>query len=83
MLYRNYNSNAEQILESTAFQNTAEHLKNFLQKVSPSGGWGNEAIQIFMQAVNKSPYKIDQVILIGDAAANTIEEVKIKRGEKG
>lgn len=36
-----------------------------------------------MQAVNKSPYKIDQVILIGDAAANTIEEVKIKRGEKG
>jgi hypothetical protein len=44
MVYRNYNSPVEEILESTSFENTPEKLQQFLRKVGASGGWGNEAI---------------------------------------
>ena len=73
MVYRNYNSLHQKILQSTTFENTADNLKTFLQKVNAEGGWGNEALEIFMYAVNNEPYPIDQVILIGDAEANTAD----------
>ena len=44
MIYRNYNSPFEEILESTAFENTPINLKKFLDGVMPKGGWGNEAL---------------------------------------
>ena len=53
VVYRNYNSPYNQILESTAFENTPNNLKIFLSKVTASGGWSNEAIEVLMQAVNK------------------------------
>ncbi len=83
MVYRNYNSSHQKILESTAFEKTADNLKKFLQKVSAQGGWGNQAIEIFMYAVNNEPYPVDQVILIGDAETNTANLVIQKRQTKG
>jgi hypothetical protein len=44
MVYRNYNSPAEEIIERTAFENTAINLKKFLNNVSSKGGWDNEAL---------------------------------------
>jgi hypothetical protein len=44
MVYRNYNSDANNILQSTAFENTSVNLRAFLEKVEPDGGWVNEAI---------------------------------------
>jgi hypothetical protein len=70
ILYRNYNSTSEDIRVSTPFENTSTCLKNFLQKAVVSGGWGNEALEVFMQEVNKEGV-VDQIILIGDAGANT------------
>jgi hypothetical protein len=39
-------------------------------------------MEVLFQAINKEEL-IDQVILIGDAAPNTPEEVPRKRGQKG
>jgi hypothetical protein len=44
MIYRNYNSPHEEIIESTAYENTAPNLKRFLERVGPKGGAGNEAM---------------------------------------
>jgi hypothetical protein len=44
MLYRNYSSSFEEILESTAFENTPTNLKKFLDGVRAKGGQGNEAL---------------------------------------
>ncbi len=41
MIYRNYNSPSEDILQTTAFENTAANLKRFLDRVGPKGGAGN------------------------------------------
>jgi hypothetical protein len=45
-------------------------LKNFLDKVKASGGNGNEALEVLFQRLNKEE-KLHQVIIIGDAAANS------------
>ena len=82
MVYRNYNSPAEQILESTAFESTPVNLKSFLNNVQASGGWGPEAIEVAMQAINKEP-ELDQIILIGDVMANPPDEVTTKRKNRG
>jgi hypothetical protein len=70
MVYRNYNSPFEEIIEGTTFETTPVNLKRFLDKVQPKGGWGNEALEVLFQCLNKEE-KIDQVILIGDAAPNS------------
>ncbi len=41
MVFRNYNSPYNEILEGTAFENTSTNLKRFLDRVQPSGGLGN------------------------------------------
>jgi hypothetical protein len=40
MIYRNYDCPFETILESTAFENTSENLRKFLNTVKAMGGWG-------------------------------------------
>jgi hypothetical protein len=82
MVYRNYNSPAEEIVEGTTFESTPVMLKQFLSRVGPKGGWGNEAIEVLFQFLNREE-KIDQVILIGDAAPNLPQEVTSKRKGKG
>lgn len=49
--------------------------------MGPKGGSGNEAMEVLFQAINKE--EVDQVILIGDAAPNTDEDVTRKRSLKG
>jgi hypothetical protein len=82
ILYRNYNSSFEDIRVSTPFENTSTCLKNFLLKTKNSGGWGNEALEVFMQEVNKEGV-VDQIILIGDAEANAPSEIVTKRSNRG
>lgn len=41
------------MIESTAFENTAANVKVFLQNVHAAYGMGDEAIEAFLQYVNK------------------------------
>ena len=50
--------------------------------MGPKGGAGNEAMEVLFQAINREEV-VDQVILIGDAAPNTTDEVPRKRAVKG
>jgi hypothetical protein len=52
MIYRNYNSSPAQLLESTPFESGLDNLLNFLSKVRVTGGMGNEAIEVYFQALN-------------------------------
>jgi hypothetical protein len=52
MIYRNYNSSPAQLLESTPFESGLDNLFNFLSKVRVTGGWGNEAIEVYFQELN-------------------------------
>lgn len=54
MVYRNYNSDATEIIESTPFESKQENLFTFLSsKAKPTGGWGNEAVEVCFQSINK------------------------------
>lgn len=46
MIYRNYNSTFNQLLEKTPFENCCGNILKFLNTVEASGGMGNEAIEI-------------------------------------
>lgn len=52
MIYRNYNSHYNSILEKTAFESRPDNLLTFIKDVKASGGMGDEAIEICLQAVN-------------------------------
>jgi len=49
-----------------------------LSKVRVAGGCGNEAIEVYFQAVNNLE-DVSQAILIGDIGWNTRDEVKHRR----
>lgn len=53
-----------------------------MNKVGPDGGWGNEALEVLFQKLNRED-KLDQVIIIGDAQPNTHHDVTVKRASKG
>ena len=64
----------------------ASNLRAFMDTISPEGGWDNEAIEVGLwHAVNESEMQdsISQVILIGDAPANSQDEVTQKRASFG
>ncbi|CAF1204521.1 unnamed protein product [Adineta steineri] len=88
IVYRNYNSREDKILEVSPWETRGSQLRAFMDTIRSEGGWGEEAIEIGLwHAVKESKTKqsISQVILIGDAAANTQEEIVSKRehfGEK-
>lgn len=71
-VYRNYNCSAEMVFQSTPFESRVQNLVTFLKNVKAGGGMGNEAIEIAYYHVNTMP-DVDQVIIIGDAPANTAE----------
>ena len=50
--------------------------------MSVSGGWGNEAIEVCFQGINKME-NVSQIVLIGDAPGNTDAEVIEKRAMRG
>ena len=85
-VYRNYSSRKEKLLEVSPWESKETNLRMFMSTISPEGGMGNEAIEIGLwYAVQQSETEdsIDQVILIGDAPANTKEEVVQKRRKLG
>jgi len=82
VVYRNYCCSENFILENSSWTSKAIELIKFMQDINPRGGWGNEAIEIGFYHVNEELKKneIDQILLIGDAAPNTKDDVKYKRG---
>jgi hypothetical protein len=66
------------ILQTSSWENKAQNLIDFLRQVYASGGWGNEAIEIALWQANQEQ-NLSQVILIGDAPANTFDMVYQKR----
>ena len=85
-VYRNYNSDQNKILQVSSWETKANSLRSFLNTVSCDGGWGHEAIEIGLwHAVSESNTQnsISQVILIGDAPANTKADINKKRENLG
>jgi hypothetical protein len=72
MIYRNYNTNLEKILEQSNFSKDSAYLQAFMTSIKPEGGLGNEAHEVLFYDIGKQlEYeKIDQIIIIGDAPAN-------------
>ena len=85
VVYRNYSSGPELILQSSSWESDPKKLRAFMARIQPSGGQGNEAIEIGLWHAANEAYlesSISQVILIGDAPANTDQEVKTKRSSR-
>ena len=85
VVYRNYNSKEEKILQSSAWETRPDNLRAFMNTIEVEGGWSNEAIEVGLWHANKENERepITQVILIGDAPPNSQSEVKKKRENFG
>ena len=57
-------------------------LQKFLQKVKVDGGYGNEALEMLYRNVN-SEAGVTDLIILGDARANTKAETDWKMGRCG
>ncbi|ETO33894.1 hypothetical protein RFI_03202, partial [Reticulomyxa filosa] len=70
VVYRNYNAPEDMLLKISPWES------NFMETIVACYGWGNEAIEIGLAHVNQEAEKgdVSQVILIGDAPANTRQE---------
>jgi len=79
--FRNYNNDENLLLQNSIWETKANNLRAFMDKIGPDGGWGNEAIEIGLWHAHNEHQKesISQVILIGDAPANSNDEVTSKR----
>jgi len=83
-VYRNYNSRENEILECSTWESSPQNLTSFMNRIDTAGGWGREAIEIGLWHANQEVEKLDsedklEIVLIGDAAANTDKEVSTKR----
>jgi len=79
--FSNYNVSVEEILEHSTWEAKPHNLSLFLRTLNTRGGWGNEAIEVgLMHAlVEHQKRPIDQIILIGDAAANSLSDIQNNR----
>ncbi|CAF5006004.1 unnamed protein product [Rotaria socialis] len=85
-VYRNYSSDVNKILEVSSWETKARNLRAFMSTIGPEGGMGEEAIEIGLWHATKESETeggISQVILIGDAPANTQSDVTEKRTKLG
>jgi hypothetical protein len=80
-VYRNYNSTADKLLETSGWENNAVYLSSFLNGIHVDGGWGNEAMEVALyDAANEAEFgRVSQVLVIGDAPPNTAQEVTHRR----
>ena len=85
VVYRNYNSPVDKILQCSSWETKAENLPKFMNTIEAEGGWENEAIEIGLWHANQENEKerISQIILIGDAPPNTSNERQEKRKHFG
>ena len=81
-VYRNYSSGKDLILVSSPWESNPNNLKAFMDNTRVEGGMGAEAIEIGLWHANQEAVisPITQVILIGDAPANSQKEVISRRG---
>jgi len=79
--YSNYNVTVEQILEKSTWEIKPHNIAQFLKGLRTRGGWGPEAIEVgLMHALVEHQKKpIDQIIVIGDAPHQPIEDIIDKR----
>ncbi|CAF4655538.1 unnamed protein product, partial [Rotaria sp. Silwood2] len=76
-VYRNYSSSDNKILEVSSWETKASNLRAFMNTIGPEGDHFNVAIELGLcHAVKESELEdsISQVILIGNAPANTQQE---------
>jgi len=84
-VYRNYDSNENEIFQYSPWESKADGLVEFMKGIRVAGGWGNEAIEIGLWHANQQALTkkgLSQVILIGDAPPNTVDEVNYKRNSQ-
>merc|ERR1712166_918133 len=87
MGFRNYSSGSVKLLEVSPWSSQPGALRQFLEPIGTNGGQGNEAIEVALAHANEEAVKASeesskpelQVVLIGDAPANTPAEVTSKR----
>ena len=79
VLYRNYNSGSQKILEYSAFESQPTQLINFIINSKVSGGHGNQAVEVGLQYVNTKLKNVNEIIVIGDAPGNTVLEIEERR----
>lgn len=81
--FSNYNVKVDEILEASTWELKPHNLSIFLQSLDVRGGWGPEAIEVgLMHALSEHRKRpIDQIIVIGDAAANPMSDIDYKRGD--
>jgi hypothetical protein len=83
-VFRNYNSEPDKLLQYSSWATQPQELRAFLQTIGAEGGAGNEAVEIGLwHAANEAEKGVvSQVILIGDAPANTDQEIQRWRGSQ-
>ena len=82
VIYRNYSSSADMLLQNSSWENQADNLVKFLRGVYTSGGMGNEAIEMGLWQANQEE-NLSQIILIGDMPANSRQEVYERKSYYG
>ena len=84
--YRNYNAPAEELLRCSGWCGNSGELRQFLAGVEASYGWGNEAVEVALdyakRLIEKHDDDVNEMILIGDAGCNTVEQIKEKRRQR-
>jgi len=80
-VYRNYNT--EKILEFSPWETKPANLRKFMEKIGVSGGIAEEAVEIGLwhvnQELNDNEEGVSQVLLIGDAPAQTKKQAVDRR----
>ena len=78
VVYRNYNAeHSHELLQVSLWQSSPALLADFLGTVEASYGWANEAVELALAHANQA--LADLVIVIGDADAQSQEDVDFKR----
>ena len=84
--YRNYDAPSSDIVKYSGWSSDAQKLKTFLDNLVASYGWGREAVEIGFQhiihTIKDQKDEVSDIILIGDAAPNTKEDVIRKRKKR-
>eukprot|EP01038_Epipyxis_sp_PR26KG_P010639 gene10639-14288_t len=81
-VYRNYNSDVTKLLETSGWENNPTNLSSFLNGIKAEDGLnGGEAMEVALrEAANEIEFgRLSQVLVLGDAPANTQYETMLKR----
>ena len=81
-VFRNYDQGIDKVYQESQWETDSKNLKEFLVAASCSGGWEREALEVGLwKATGEIEAGLSQVIIIGDAAANTADEMSRKQND--